>query len=108
MFDKTTKQHAAHHFNKAKDSLGNAYLRTMTFLGTVDAGVRTFKHVYGAVAPVLDSYGVSPGKKHVMNTLTGYETLEGQVMEGRDRVMNDVNHVKGRFAQKNVRFDSTR
>ena len=69
--------------------------------------MRTFKHVYGALAPVLESYGVSPGNKHVMKALTGYDTIKGQVMEGHDRVMNDVNNVKGRLAQKNVRFDFT-
>ena len=107
MFGKITKQQVAHHFNKAKDFPGNAYNQTRNFLGTVDVGVRTFKHVYGALAPVLESYGVSPGNKHVMKALTGYDTKKGQVMEGHDRVTNDVNNVKGRSAQKNVRFDFT-
>ena len=74
MFGKITKQQVAHHFNKAKDFLGDAYNQTLNFQGTVDAGVRTFKHVYIALAPVLESYGVSPGNKHVMKALTGYDT----------------------------------
>ena len=44
MFGEITKQQVAHHFNKAKDFLGNAYNQTRNFLGTVDAGVRTSKH----------------------------------------------------------------
>ena len=69
MFGKITKQQVARHFNKAKDFLGNAYNQTRNFLGTVDAGVRTLKHVYGALAPVLESYGVSQANKHVMKAL---------------------------------------
>ena len=33
MFGKITKQQVAHHFNKAKDFLGNAYHQTRNFLG---------------------------------------------------------------------------
>ena len=107
MFGKITKQQVAHHFNKATDFLGNAYNQTRNFLGTVDAGVRTFKHVYGALAPVLESYGVSPRNKHVMKALTADDTIKVQVVDGHDRVMNDVNNVMGRLAQKNARFDFT-
>ena len=107
MFGKITKQQVAHHFNKAKVFLGNDYHQTRNFLGNVDAGVKTFKHVYGALAPVLESYGVSPGNKHATKALTRYDTIKGQVMEGHDRVMNDVDNVKRRLAQKNVRFDLT-
>ena len=57
---------------KPRISLGTL---TIKLLGTVDAGVRTFKHVYGALAPVLESYGVSPGNKHVMKAVTGYDTV---------------------------------
>ena len=107
MFGKITKQQVAHHFNRAKDFLGNAYNQTRSFLGDVDAGVRTFKQIYGAVAPVLESYGVKAGNKHVMKALTGYDTIRGHVMEGHDRVVNDVNNVKNHLAQKNMRFDFT-
>jgi riboflavin synthase alpha subunit len=41
-----------------------------------------------------------------MKALTGYDTIKGHVMEGHDRVINDVNNVKNRLAQKQVRFDS--
>ena len=91
---------------KPRISLGTLTIKH-GILGTVDAGVRTFKHVYGALAPVLESHGGSPGRKHVMKALTGYDTIKGQVTEGHDGVMKDVNNVKGRLAQKNVRFDFT-
>ena len=79
MFGKITKQKVAHHFNRAKDFRGNAYNQTRNFLGAMDAGVRTFKHIHGAVAPVLESYGFKAGKAHVMKALTGYDTIRGHV-----------------------------
>ena len=104
MFGKITKQQVSHHFNKAKDFLGHAYNQTRNFLGNLDHGVRTFKQVYGAIAPVLESYGVNPGNKTMMKALTGYDTIKGHVMVGHDRVMNDVNTIRNTLAKKNVKF----
>ncbi len=59
------------------------------------------------MAPVLESYGVSPGNKHAMKASTGYDAIQGLVMEGRDRVMNDVNNVKSRLAEQSARYDFT-
>ena len=107
MFGKITKHHVKHHFNKAKEFLGNAYHNTKDFLGDIDSGVRTFKQVYGVLAPVLESYGVNTNK-HVMKALTGYDNIRGHVMEGHDRVMNDVNTIqKNNLQKKNVDFDFT-
>ena len=104
MFGKITKQQVTHHFNKAKDFLGNAYNQTRNFLGNLDHGVRTFKQVYGAIAPVLESYGVNPSNKTMMKALSGYDTIRGHVMEGHDRVMNDVNIEKYFSEEKQVKF----
>ena len=105
MFGKITKQQVSHQFNKAKDFLGNAYNQTRNFLGNLDHGVRTFKHTYGVIAPVLESYGINPANKTTMKALTGYDTIKGHVMEGHDRVINDVNNIKNTLAKKNVKFD---
>ena len=105
MFAKITTQQVTHHFNKANDFLGNAYNQTRNFLGNLDHGVRTFKQVYGAIAPVLESYGVNPGNKTMMKALTGYDTIRGHVMEGHDRVANYVNHIRNTLAKKHVKFD---
>ena len=105
MVGKIRKQQVSHHFNKAKDFLGNAYNQTRNFLGNLDHGVRTFKQVYGAIAPVLESYGVNPGNKTMMKALTGYDTIKGHVMEGHDRAMNDASTIKNTLAKKNVKFD---
>ena len=53
----------------------------------------------------MESDGVKAGNKHVMKALPGYDTIRGHVLEGHDRVVDDVNNVKNHLAQKNVRFD---
>ena len=104
MFGKITKQQVTHHFNKAKDFLGNAYNPTRNFPGNLDHGVRTFKQVYGAIAPVLESYGVHTSNKTIMKALIGCDTIRGHVMEGHDRVVNDVHNIKNTSAKNNVKF----
>ena len=59
MFGKIAKQQAAHHFNKAKDLLGNAYNQARNFLGTVDAGVRTVEHWIPSWSPTGSARGAS-------------------------------------------------
>jgi hypothetical protein len=88
MFGKITKQQVAHHFNRAKDFLGNAYNQTRSFLGDVDAGVRTFKQIYGAVAPVLESYGVRGGEQARHESFNGLRhhprACHGGARQGRE------------------------
>ena len=105
MSGKITKQQVSHHFNKAKDFLGNAYNTTKSFLGSLDGGIRDLNTIYSVVSPVLESYGVNTGNKHVMKALTGYDTIKSHVMEKHDRVMDDINKVKNTLGQKNVKFD---
>ena len=105
MFGKISRRDVAHHFNKAKNFLGNAYHHTRNCLGDVDHGVRTFKHIYGAIAPVLDSYGVNPANQHVMKAFNGYAIIRSNVMDQHDRVINDVNNVRNNLVKKNVNFD---
>jgi len=105
MFGKLTKHHVARGIHHAKNFLGQAYNTTRNMLGNVDQGVRTFKHIYGAVAPVLESYGINTGNKHVMKAISGYDTIRGHVMEGHDRAMNDLSNLKNTLASKKVRFD---
>ena len=105
MFGKITKQQVSNHFNKAKDFLGDAYNTTKSILGSLDGGIRDLKTIYSVVSPVLESYGVNTGNKHVMKALTGYDTIKSHVMEKHDRVMDDINKVKNTLGQKNVKFD---
>ena len=102
MLGKISRRDVAHHFNRAKNFLGNAYHHTRSFLGDVDHGVRTFKQIYGAIAPVLESYGVNPANKHVMKALTGYDSIRNNVLENHDRVVNDVNNIKNNLVKKKV------
>ena len=94
MFGKLNKHHVARGVNNAKNLIGQAYHGTRNMMGNVDSGVRAFKQFYGAVAPVLESYGVPTGNKQVMKALSGYDSIRGQVMDGHDRVMGDVSKLK--------------
>ena len=106
MFGKVTKQQVHHHFNRRKDFLGKAYQPTRNFLGDIDDGVRTFKNIYSAVAPVLDSYGLNAGKNsHIMKALSGYDTIRNNVVEKHERVVNDINKVKKNQSKKNITLD---
>ena len=107
MFGKITKQQVQHHFNKAKSFLGNAYNHTKNFLNDVDSGVKTFKSVYGALAPILDSYGITSTHKHVMKALTGYDNVRNQVLEGHQRAVGDVKRLNDNLRKNNVNFDFT-
>jgi hypothetical protein len=105
MFGKITKQQVAHHFNKAKIFLGNAYNHTKNFLGDVDSGVKNLKTIYSVVSPILESYGVSMPHKNVMKALTSYDTIKSNVMQNHDKIVNDINNVRDTLAKKQVRFD---
>lgn len=97
MFGKVTKRQVLHHFSRAKDFLGSAYNQSKNFLGDIDSGVRTFKHVYGTLAPVLESYGVTAPNKQVMKALSGYDNIRGQVMQGHDKVVSDIHTLKNKI-----------
>ena len=95
MFGKISKQKVSHHFNRAKDFIGNAYHHSKRILGDIDNGVKTFKNIYSIVAPVLDSYGINAsGNHHVQKALNGYDSIRNNIVEKHDRVVNDINKVK--------------
>ena len=54
------------------------------------------------VSPVLESYGVNTGNKHVMKALTGYDIIKSNVMEKPDRVMDDIKQVEHTLGQENA------
>ena len=103
MFGKISKREVYHHLNKAKYFIGKAYTNTKNFLGDVDQGVRTFKHIYGAVAPILDSYGIKSDNKHIIKAISGYDNIRNSVMENHDRVVNDLHKVKNSLRSR--KFD---
>ena len=106
MIGKLTKRHVTRGMNTAKNFLGQTYHTTRNMLGNVDKGVNAFKQVYGAVALVLESYGVPTGHKQVMKALTGYDTIKKNVMEGHGRVMADARGLANTLApRRNVRFE---
>lgn len=106
MFGKITKQQVHHHFNRAKDFLGNAYHQSKKFLGDIDSGVRTFKNIYSIVAPVLDSYGLkASNNEHIQKALNSYDSIRSNITSKHDKVVNDISNVKNNLAKKNINFD---
>jgi len=93
MFGKLNTNHLAHSFHKAKGFLQHAYHQTKGFLSHVDHGVRVAKHIYGAVAPLLDKYASSHANQihsGVRKAVSNYDTIRHKVIEGD----NDIKHLK--------------
>ena len=84
----------AHHFvHKAKGFLNHAYHQTKGFLHHVDHGVKIAKHIYGAVAPLIDKYANDHSHQihsGVTKAIGGYENIRNKVIEGD----NDLKHLK--------------
>ena len=94
MFGKIRKQHVAHSLHKAKNLLGHAYNQTKGFLNHVDHGVRTFKHIYDAVSPLVSKYANNHSEKihtNVNRAIGGYENIRNKVIEG-DKDIQTVKH----------------
>jgi hypothetical protein len=106
MFGKITKRQVNHHFNRAKDFLGNAYTHSKKFLSDIDSGVQTFKNVYSVVAPVLDSYGIkASNNQNIQKALNGYDSIRNNIMSKHDKVVNDISHVKNNLGKKIINLD---
>ena len=91
MLGRLHTQHLAQTFHKAKGFLHHAYHQTKGFLSNVDHGVRTFKHIYGAVAPLIDKYANNLSNQihsAVRHGTSNYDTIRHKVIEGD----NDIKH----------------
>ena len=88
-----------HHFRKkfhqVKGFLHSAYNHTSSFLSHIDNGVKLAKHVYGAVAPLVDKYGGNEHSKknnnHVVKALGNYENIRNHIVEG-DNDLKSLKH----------------
>lgn len=106
MFGKITRQQVNHHFNRAKDFLGNAYHRSRKVLGSIDSGIQTARNIYSVVAPVLDAYGVKASNNpHITKALNSYDTIRNNIVEKHDRVANDLGRVRDSLAKKKINLN---
>ena len=103
MFGKITKQHVANALRKSKNCLGHAHHQTKALcLNHVDHGMRTFKQIYGAVAPRVDTYAnkqAANTNSNVNKAIEGYENIHTKIIEGNDDIQN-LKHkmkIKGRI-----------
>ena len=98
MLGKITKQHMQNAFNKKKGFLGHAYNHTKGFLHTVDHGFRTAKHIYHAVAPLVDKYANNHSNQihhHVNQAISGYEDIRNKAIEGDNDFQEVKRKIKG-------------
>jgi hypothetical protein len=78
-------------FRNVKNHATQGYHKTKDFLNKVDHGVSIAKRVYSQIAPILDKFVGGHGNQHVMKALGGYESLRNRVMDGHEKVVNNVN-----------------
>ena len=98
MFGKSNTNHLAHSFHKAKVFLQHACHQTKGFLSHVDHGVRVAKHIYGAVAPLIDKYASSHANQihsGVKNAVSNYDTIRHKVIEGDNDIKHEKNTLHG-------------
>ena len=106
MFGKITRQQVNHHFNRAKDFLGNAYHKSRKVLASIDSGIQTARNIYSVVAPVLDAYGVKASNNHhITKALNSYDTIRNNIVEKHDRVANDLGRVRDNLAKKKINLN---
>ena len=88
--------------NSVKSHISNGYHKTKQFLGHVDNGIRTAKHIYAALAPAIEHYGGGHVNKHVIKGLGGYEQMRNKVMDAHDNAVQHVNQVTGKLKKQGV------
>ena len=81
--------------SNVKSHISNGYHRTKQFLGHVDNGIRTAKHIYSALAPAIEHYGGGHINKHVIKGIGGYEQMRNKVMDAHDNAIQHVNQAIG-------------
>ena len=78
--------------SNVKHHISNGYHKTKQFLGHVDNGIRTAKHIYSALAPAIEHYGGGQVNKHVIKGIGGYEQMRNKVMDAHDNALQHVNN----------------
>ena len=89
-------------YNGIKSHISHGYYRAKHFLGHVDNGIRTAKHVFSAIAPVIEHYGGGHVNKHVTKGIGGYEQLRNKVMDAHDNALQHVNQVTGNLKKAKI------
>jgi len=99
MFGKINRQTVLHHFNKAKNFLGNAYNQTKGFLNDVDHGVKVFRSIYGEMQPYIQKYAGQNAnylENNINKTFSKYDDIRNKVRD----VENDIDNVTSKFGNK--------
>jgi uncharacterized coiled-coil DUF342 family protein len=101
---KFKKEHLMNAFNKAKNFVGDAYLKSKNILNNIDNGVKIGKQIYSQVSPYINKYLGNHSKSIHDNLIKGiskYDDIKNKVLENHDDIINDYNNVKHKLF-KNV------
>ena len=101
---KFKKEHLQNAFNKAKNFIGDAYLKSKNVLNNIDNGIKIGKQIYSHVSPLLNKYLGNHSKRihdNVMRGISKYDDIKNKVIENHDDIMHDYNTVKHKLF-KNV------
>ena len=101
---KFKKEHLQNAFNKAKNFIGDAYLKSKNVLNNIDNGIKIGKQIYSHVSPFVNKYlgnHIKSIHDNVMRGMSKYDDIKNKVIENHDDIMHDYNTVKHKLF-KNV------
>ena len=97
VFAKVNSNHLRRMFNNVKSGIVTGYNHTKNILGHIDHAVRTGKHIYHAIEPLISRYAGNHHQainNHVMHGLSGYESVRNKVLDANDHVQQVAGHLK--------------
>ena len=102
VFAKVNSNHLRRMFNNVKSGIVSGYHHTKNVLGHIDHGIKTAKHIYNAIEPLISRYagnGHQAINDHVIHGLSGYESLRNKVLDANDHVQQVTGHLKKTLPQ---------
>ena len=89
---KFSLQHARQAAQRVKSGIAGSYHTAMKIAGGIDHGLTVAKRLYGAIAPMLDEFGVS--HRPAMKALTTYEDFKRKAIDVHDLAETTANRVR--------------
>ena len=85
---KINSQSFKHHYNTVKSFLGHKYNQTRHALSHLDNGVRVFKQIYAAAAPIIDHYNGGNLHSQVVKGIGTYDELKHKLIDVDNHATN--------------------
>ena len=94
---KFTLQSVQEAFGRVKHGIQGGYIHALKFGEQLDHSFNVAKRLYGVIAPLLDSAGVS--HTGAMKALGGYEELRRRAIDANTKVERTVADVRSRVPE---------